>query len=145
MNVKTGLRSLACCLFVLALPIAAGADTFKVYPGATLDEKLTADAQKAPASKGFAIRLYVTHDPFEKVRAFYAPLYHDAHLSRKYASGPAANVKMALFMIDAPKELYKSTYWFRITRPYFTATRADGTTDFSSARDETAIMVVQKK
>jgi hypothetical protein len=134
---------LACCLFVLALPQAALADAFKVYPGAILDQKLTADAQRAQPGKGIAVRVYRTTDSFEKVRSFYAPLYHDAHVSGRYASGPAAKVKLAMFTVDAAKQTYLSKYWFRITRPFFTARLADGTTDFRSAHDETAIMVVQ--
>jgi hypothetical protein len=141
--VKTALLALACCLLVLALPQAARADAFKVYPGAILDQKLTADAQRAQHGKGFAVRVYRTTDSFDKVRAFYAPLYHDAHVSGRYASGPAAKVKLAMFTVDAAKQAYLSKYWFRITRPFFTARLPDGTTDFRSARDETAIMVVQ--
>jgi hypothetical protein len=143
--VKSALVALACCLFVLASPQAVRADEFKVYPGAVLDQKLTADAQKSQQGQAFVVRVYRTTDSFEKVRAFYAPLYHDAHVSGKYASGPAAKVKLAMFTLDAPKAAYLSTYWFRITRPFFTARLPDGTTDFRSARDETAIMVVQKQ
>jgi hypothetical protein len=82
LNVKTALLALACCVFVLALPQGARADTFKVYPGAILDQKLTADAQKSQQGKAFAVRVYRTTDSFEKVRAFYAPLYHDTHVSK---------------------------------------------------------------
>jgi hypothetical protein len=135
---------LAALLFTL-LRFACWAQTFKIYPGAKLDEKSTSEATKSPMNKGSDVKVYVTPDAFERVRTFYASLYHETQGGNppRVPNGP--EIHWAFFTIDDAKNLWTSKYWVKVQRPYIGNRPGELMPNFNDARDETVIEVVQKK
>lgn len=135
---------LAYALMCFVLPTASPAQAFQIYPGAKLDERTTAEVARSPASKGLHVRVYMTADTFEKVRAFYAGLYHEAPPINPPKS-QTLKIQWAHFTVDGAKELWKSSYWLKVQRPYVGGRADNGMPDYNNVRDLTVIEVVQKK
>jgi hypothetical protein len=127
------------------LPFACPAQSFKTYPGGKLDEKSTTEATKSPLNKGADVKVYVTSDAFEKVRAFYASLYHETQGGNppRVPNGP--EIHWAFFTIDDAKNLWTSKHWVKVQRPYIGNRPGELMPNFNDVRDETVIEVVQKK
>jgi len=136
-------KGFTCVLLLLWLPQAAGAQSFKVYPGARADNKIIQGARKEPSVQGYDLKVYFTPDSFEKVRAFYSSLYHQ--MPAPHAPKEAPKLRWAFFAIDGAAKLYESKYWIKVQRPYFASRVDKHMPDYHSARDETVIEVVQKK
>ena len=135
---------LAALLFIF-LRFACWAQTFKIYPEAKLDQKSTTEATKSPMNKGMDVQVYVTPDAFDKVRTFYASLYHETRGGNppRVPNGP--EIHWAFFTIDEAKNLWTSKYWVKVQRPNIGNRPGELMPNFNDVRDETVIEVVQKK
>lgn len=129
-------------LMILCLPVAGFASQFKVYPGASLDEKATklAVEMAAQAKQAGKSRIYTTKDSFQKVALFYKELGREFPMSR--SSGISGQPKKydkyelweAYFILDGAQDLSTSKSWVKVQRPYIG----------EKVLDVTAIVVVEK-
>jgi len=121
------------------LLVSAGfAQELKPYPGAKLDEKASSEA--SAATPGKQSQVYTTSDSYDKVVAFYKPLYKQD--SRMPPTGPKlANqqIKWAFFIIDSGTTLANSKYWMKVQYPYV------GGADGKDIREVTVIQTVRSK
>jgi len=121
------MRKSACFLaFVMffGLSAAAFAGSFKVYPGAQLED---AYQPKLPevggkASKAPKIIIFTTNDFFENVVAFYRGTAREYRIPgsdgkpTKLSSGQ--ELKEAYFILDNAADIMTSEHWIKIQRPY---------------------------
>lgn len=138
------MRKLICVglLMILCHPLVAVASQFKVYPGATLDEKATKEARElaAQVKKAGSSTIYTTKDSFQKVALFYKELGKEITMPR--SSGTKGNPKKmekyelweAYFVLDGAQDLSSSKSWVKVQRPYIG----------DQIKDVTAILVVEK-
>jgi hypothetical protein len=129
----------------VVLPVAAYAQGFTPYPGATPDQA-AADAAMKVAGSGTRVGVYLTGDPFEKVAAFYRALYKETKMPGNPMTLPnGAKVKWAFFILDGAKDLSTSKSWMKVQRPYIGDVVMQGPTpQFKDIRDVTVIETVQK-
>lgn len=129
-------------LMMLFFPMLGLASQFKVYPGASLDEKATKEARElaTQAKQAGSPRIYTTKDPFQKVALFYKELGKEIAMPR--SSGTKGNPKKiekydlweAYFILDGALDLSSSKSWVKVQRPYIG----------ERVRDVTAIVVVER-
>jgi hypothetical protein len=110
------------------ISIIVAQQSFKLYPGAKLDEALTkaegdflAESIKegAPLAKGQQVTLYSTPDDFDKVCNFYRGIikeFERGRFSGKLSEGQ--KFKSAIFIFDGAADTQKSKSWIRVQRPY---------------------------
>jgi hypothetical protein len=107
-----------------ALPTLGFSASFKVYPGAKLEEiyepkqpEVGGNASKAPK-----IMIFTTNDFFENVVAFYRGTAREYRIPgsggkpTKLASGQ--ELKEAYFILDDARDIMTSKHWIKIQRPY---------------------------
>ncbi len=129
-------------LMVLCCPVLGFASQFKVYPGASLDEKATREARElaAQAKQVGKSSIYTTKDSFQKVALFYKELGKE--LVMPNSSGTQGKPKKkgnydlyeAYFILDGAQDLGSSKSWVKVQRPYIG----------DQVRDLTAIVAVEK-
>jgi hypothetical protein len=138
-------------ILVLTLSAANMAGEFKVYPGATVDQKATEEARRladnvrkqAPrmAANTGEPTIYVTADPVDKVIEFYRGVAKEYQMpgpkARTLPSGQA--LKQAFFIFDGASDLASSKLWAKVQRPYV------GDLEFKDIRDITAIVVSERR
>jgi len=130
-------------LSVVLLSLAASispclAQEFKVYPGATLDEKASREA--SAAAPGKESQVYTTTDSLDKVSAFYKGLYKEITLRSPGPKLPSGEqVRWFFFSIDGESSMAKSKFWMKVQWPY--AGGADG----KDVRNITVIQTVRSK
>jgi hypothetical protein len=131
-------------LIFFAFSLVAIAEEFKLYPGATIDEKATREAREAAAAAKISSvkgTVYTTPDSFQKVASFYKGMAKEYGMPR--ASGTSGKPKKyenydlweAYFIFDGSKDLASSKLWIKVQRPYIG----------EEVRNVTAIVVSEKK
>lgn len=139
-------KATTCALITaLALPAAAGAQSFVKYPGSTLDQAASDAATKAGGG-AMRVGVYITGDPLERVVAFYKPRYKATDCGNAPALPNGQRVKWACFVLDGAEHLWTSKSWMKIQRPYISeATLERGGAQFKGVRETTVIETVEKK
>jgi hypothetical protein len=141
----------------ILLATAAQAADLKVYPGARLDRAEMKKYQAQLAKLSDAARklageqkIFVTHDPFPKVYAFYSKLYKETNLTMKKTDQPMPGGKRlsdAFFCLDGADSIAVSKHWLKVQYPFIGATKLSTrthTVTFGDVRDVTVISVVKK-
>lgn len=138
------MRKVICAglLMILCCPVIGFASQFKVYPGASLDEKATKEAREiaTQAKETGKSSIYTTKDSFEKVALFYKKLGKEVSMPR--SSGISGKPKKydkyelweAYFILDGAQDLMSSKSWVKVQRPYIG----------NQVLDVTAIVAVEK-
>ncbi len=128
-------------LLLAAALIASAADVtndLKLYPGAKLDAKASADASSATPGKQSEV--YTIADPLDKVYAFYKDKYKEITMGSGGPKLPSGQqVKWYFFILDGGTTLANSKYWMKIQHPYV------GGADGKDVRDLTVIQTVRSK
>ena len=149
---KKGMWVLA-LLILLSLSVIGFSASFKVYPGAKLEDvyeaKLSEAGAKTPSSP--KVIIFTTNDLFENVVAFYRSIakeYRVPGMGRnpvKLSSGQ--ELKEAYFILDAAGDLSSSKHWIKIQRPYLDKGRPGDPFYGKSekTRDVTAIIEEDKR
>jgi hypothetical protein len=135
---------LAALLFIF-LRFACWAQTFKIYPGAKLDEKSTTEATKSPVNKGMDVKVYVTPDAFEKFGRFTLVFFTRPVEVTRLASPTDLRSTGLFSQSNDAKNLWISKYWVKVQRPYIGNRPGELMPNVNEVRDETVIEVVQKK
>ena len=134
---------------VSALATCVFAQSFKIYPGATVytppDTEENREVKKA-LPPGTVATSYVTDDSFEKVVAFYRGFAQEYTMpgmpkGRKLPNGQ--ELKQAYFIFDGAKDLSTSKSWAQVQRPLIGS--IDDKLQPQGVRDVTVISVSQKK
>ena len=149
---ETGVFVLAFVLF-FTLSTFVFAASFKVYPGANLEEVNEARQSEAGAkmSKSPKIVIFTTNDFFENVVSFYRGTGREYRVPgtggkpSKLASGQ--ELKEAYFILDNAPDIMTSKHWIKIQRPYLVGGRTgEGFHGKSeTVRDVTAIIEEDKR
>jgi len=136
-----------------ALPALGFSASFKVYPGARVEEVYEAKQSEAGAkiSKSPKIIIFTTADFFENVVAFYRGLAREYRMpgtggkSTKLSSGQ--ELKEAYFIFDDAADIMTSNHWIKIQRPYLSRerTREGFQGKYGAVRDVTAIIEEDKR
>ena len=110
------------------------AEDMKGYPGAKRDDNVSREA--TAAAPGKQVDVYLTSDGFDKVVAFYKPLYKELPL---HAAPPGQKqaMQMTFFVIDGASTLASSKYWVKVQHPYLDMAH--------NAHDLTVIQSVRSK
>jgi len=150
---KNGIIWILASVMFLALPALGFSASFKVYPGAKLEDVYEAKQSEAGGkmSKSPKVTIFTTNDPFESVVAFYrgtAREYRMAGMggkSTKLSSGQ--ELKEAYFILDDAGDLSTSEHWIKIQRPYVSRerTREGLQGPYGAVREVTAIMEEEKR
>jgi len=116
-------------LMLLSLPEIAFSASFKVYPGAKLEDiyepKQSEVGTKMP--KAPKVIIFTTNDPFESVVAFYRGTGREyrmpgsSGMPTKLSSGQ--QLKEAYFIFDNAADLSTSEHWIKIQQPYLSRAR----------------------
>ena len=138
--------------FALLMALEVSAQSFKVYPGATkFTPPSTAENKKALEAlpPGATETIYITNDAFEKVVAFYAGFakgYTMPYAKKGAKLSNGQELKESYFIFDGAKDLMASKSWAKVQRPYIGSVEMNGyTPEYHDIRDETAIVLVEKK
>ena len=121
------MRKRACVLafgILFGLSAAVFAGSFKVYPGAQLEEVYQPKQPEVggKASKAPQIIIFTTNDFFENVVAFYRGTAREYRIPgssgkpTKLSSGQ--ELKEAYFILDNAADIMTSEHWIKIQRPY---------------------------
>jgi len=125
---------IAASIFVVAASLVSAGQNFKQYPGAKLDDKIS-----PPSSTKLQTQIYVTADSYDKVVAFYKPLYKEYAMPSGGPMLPSGKqIQWSFFLVDGAKDLSESKSWIKIQYPYA------GSQDFKDIRNVTVIQVVNK-
>ena len=149
---KTGAFILTFVMF-FTLPALGFSASFKVYPGAKLEEVYEAKQSEAGAkmSKSPKVIIFTTNDFFENVVAFYRGTAREYRMpgsggkSMKLSSGQ--ELKEAYFIFDDAADIMTSKHWVKIQRPYLSRdrTKEGFQGKYSAVRDVTAIIEEDKR
>jgi hypothetical protein len=148
---KKGICILA-SVMLLALPAPGFSASFKVYPGAKLEDVYEAK-QPEPGSKILKASkeiVFTTSDPFESVIAFYSGIAREYKIPgrtgrvAKLFSGQ--ELKEAYFIFDNAADIMTSKHWIKIQRPYLGKDQAkEGSGKYGTVREVTAIIEEDKR
>ena len=125
---KKGIWILA-FLMLLSLTAIGFSASFKVYPGAKLEDVYEVK-QPGPGGKISETSkeiIFTTSDPFESVVAFYSGVGREYRMpgtvgrSIKLSSGQ--ELKEAYFIFDNAGDLSTSKHWIKIQQPYLSRAR----------------------
>ncbi len=134
---------------LLGLPLLGLSASFKVYPGAKLENIYEPKQSEIEAkiSKAPKVITFTTSDPFESVAAFYRGIVREYRLPG--ASGRPARLssgqelKETYFIFDNAADLSTSKHWVKIQWPYRMKAGFQGR--FETAREVTAIIEEDKR
>lgn len=140
-------------IILFASPERTNAGSFKVYPGAKLEDVFEAKQSEFGASKISKSRkviVFTTNDFFENVVAFYrgnAREYRIPGAGRPAKLPLGQELKEAYFILDGAGDIMTSTHWIKIQRPYLVRGRTgEGVQGkYETARDVTAIIEENKR
>jgi len=155
MNVRDTRRlEMRKAIFILAfgiffcLPVLGFSASFKVYPGAKLEDAYVPKQSEieAKVSKAPKVIIFTTNDLFENVVAFYRGIGREYRMPgmggkpMKLSSGQ--ELKEAYFIFDNAPDLGTSKHWVKIQRPYLIGTQTgEGFQGkFEKIRDVTVII-----
>lgn len=148
-------RETAVLVFVMffTLSAVAFAGTFKVYPGARLEEVYESNPSETAnrMQKVPKVIIYTTNDFFENVVAFYRGTGREYRMpgsSGKPIKLPSGQeLKEAYFIFDNAADIMTSKHWIKIQRPYLVRDRrGEGFHGkFEAVRDVTAIIEEDKR
>jgi hypothetical protein len=149
---KTGAFILTFVIF-FTFSTAVFAASFKVYPGAKLEEVYEAKQSGAGAktSKSSKVIIFTTNDVFENVVAFYRGNAREYRVPgtggkpTKLSSGQ--ELQEAYFIFDNAADIMTSKHWIKIQRPYLgrEGTREGSQGKYEAFRDVTAIIEEDKR
>jgi len=135
------------------LPAVVFAGSFKVYPGARVEEVYEAKQSETSnkMSKAPKVIIFTTTDFFENVVAFYRGTGREYRMpgsSGKPIKLPSGQeLKEAYFIFDNAADIMTSNHWIKIQRPYLsrerTTTGSPG--KYGAVRDVTAIIEEDKR
>ena len=150
---KNGIIWILAFVMVIALTAIGFSASFKVYPGAKLEDVYETQQSEAGAkmSKPPKVIIFTTNDLFENVVAFYrgvAREYRVPGMGRnpvKLSSGQ--ELKEAYFILDGAGDLSTSKHWIKIQRPYLSRARtSEGFQgQYGTVREVTAIIEEDKR
>lgn len=150
---KNGIIWILAFVMVIALTAIGFSASFKVYPGAKLEDVYETKQSEAGAkmSKPPKVIIFTTNDLFENVVAFYrgvAREYRVPGMGRnpvKLSSGQ--ELKEAYFILDGANDLSTSEHWIKIQRPYLDQGNPGGPFygKHEKTRDVTAIIEEDKR
>jgi hypothetical protein len=111
-------------MILLFLPALGFSASFKVYPGAKIEDVYEAKQSEADSrmSKSHKVIIFTTDDLFENVVAFYSSIAREYRMpgmagkSAKLSSGQ--ELKEAYFIFDGAGDIVNSKHWVKIQRPY---------------------------
>jgi len=135
------------------LPIVVFAGSFKVYPGAKLEDVYETKQSEAGTkmSKAPKVIIFTTADFFENVVAFYRGLAREYRMPgtggkpTKLSSGQ--ELKEAYFIFDNAADIMTSEHWVKIQRPYLSRerTKEGFQGKYGAVREVTAIIEEDKR
>jgi len=145
------------CIFafvmLLALPALGFSASFKVYPGAKLEDVYETKQSEIEAkiSKAPKVIIFTTNNPFESVVAFYRGTGREYRIPgssgkpTKLSSGQ--ELKEAYFILDGAGDLSTSKHWIKIQRPYLSRerTKEGFQGKYGAVREVTAIIEEDKR
>lgn len=141
------------CIILLILPAGTYGGSFKVYPGAKVEdifEVKQSDVGKSKMAKGHKVIVFTTHDFFENVVAFYRGNAREYRVPgggkpTKLTSGQ--ELKEAYFILDNSADIMTSNHWIKIQRPYLVRERTQQGFQgkYETVRDVTAIIEEDKR
>jgi len=148
---RTGMKRVAFVLaltILLFLPALGFSASFKVYPGAKLEDVYEAKQSEAETkmSKSHKVIIFTTNDLFENVVAFYRSIAREYRMPgmegkpMKLSSGQ--ELKEAYFIFDNAADIMTSKHWIKIQRPYVDKGRTGGPFygKYEKIREVTAII-----
>ena len=149
---KKGISILVLAI-LFGLPVLGFSASFKVYPGAKVEDvyEVKQSEIEAKASKAAKVIIFTTNDLFENVVAFYQGIGKEYRMPGmggkpvKLSSGQ--ELKEAYFIFDNAPDLSTSKHWVKIQRPYLirTQTSPGFQGKFEKTRDVTAIIEEDKR
>jgi hypothetical protein len=149
---KTGAFILTFVMF-FTLPALGFSASFKVYPGARLEDVYETKQSEVGAkmSKAPKVIIFTTNDLFENVVAFYRGTGREYRIPgssgkpTKLSSGQ--ELKEAYFIFDNAADIMTSKHWIKIQRPYLSRgrTREGSPGKFEAVREVTAIIEEDKR
>ena len=135
------------------LPALGFSASFKVYPGARVEEVYEAKQLETgnKMSKAPKVIIFTTNDFFENVVAFYRGTGREYRMpgmagkSTKLSSGQ--ELKEAYFIFDNAADIVSSKHWIKIQRPYLVRgrTKEGFYGKFEAVREVTAIIEEDKR
>lgn len=137
--------------FTLTAVVFAG--SFKVYPGARVEEVYEAKQSETGAkmSKSPKVIIFTTNDFFENVVAFYRGTGREYRMpgsSGKPIKLPSGQeLKEAYFIFDNAADIMTSKHWIKIQRPYLVRgrTKEGSQGKYGVVREVTAIIEEDKR
>ena len=149
---KKGICILA-SVMLLALPALCFSASFKVYPGAKLEDVYEAKQSEAGGkmSKAPKVILFTTNDLFENVVAFYRGIAKEYRVpgssGKPIRLSSGQELKEAYFIFDGAGDLSTSKHWIKIQRPYLSRARtSEGFQGkYEKIREVTAIIEEDKR
>lgn len=149
---KTGAFILTFLMF-FAFSTALFAASYKVYPGAKLEDVYETKQPEVGAkmSKGPKVIIFTTNDFFENVVAFYRGTGREYRMPgsggkpTKLPSGQ--ELKEAYFIFDNAADIMTSKHWIKIQRPYLSReqTKQGSPGKYGAVREVTAIIEEDKR
>lgn len=135
------------------LPAVVFAGSFKVYPGARVEEVYEAKQSETGTTmqKVPKVIIFTTNDFFENVVAFYRGLAREYRMPgtggkpTKLSSGQ--ELKEAYFIFDNAADIMTSKHWIKIQRPYLSRerTKEGFQGKYGAVREVTAIIEEDKR
>ena len=147
-------RSACVLAFVMFFSLSAVvlAGSFKVYPGANLEDIYTTKQSGVDSkmSKPLKIIIFTTNDFFENVVSFYRGNAREYRMPgggkpMKLSSGQ--ELREAYFILDNAGDITTSEHWIKIQRPYLSRerTKEGFQGKYEAIRNVTAIIEEDKK
>jgi len=143
---------LAFIMMFFSLSAVVFAGSFKVYPGAKVED-IYELKQSEPAnkmSKATKVIVFTTHDFFENVVSFYRGNAREYRIPgggkpMKLSSGQ--EFKEAYFILDNAADIMTSEHWIKIQRPYLSRerTKEGFQGKYDAVREVTAIIEEDKR
>jgi len=140
-------------VMLFALPTVVFAGTFKVYPGAKLEDIYEPKQSEIEAkmSRPPKVIIFTTHDFFENVVAFYRGNAREYRMPGgggkpvKLSSGQ--ELREAYFILDDAADIMTSKHWIKIQRPYLSRerTKQGFQGKYGTVREVTAIIEEDKR
>lgn len=129
---------IAASIFVVAASLVSAGQNFKLYTGAKLEDKIS----RPPSSTGLQTQIYLTSDSYDKVVAFYKPLYKEYIMPSGGPMLPSGKqVQWSFFLVDGARDLSESKSWIKVQYPYVGTPEGQ---NFKDIRNVTVIQVVNK-
>jgi len=138
---------------LLCLPVLGFSSSFKVYPGAKLEDVYVPKQSETEAkfSKAPKVIIFTTNDLFENVVAFYRGIGREYRMpgmgGKPMILSSGQELKEAYFIFDNATDLSTSKHWIKVQRPYLnrTLTREGFQGKYEKIRDVTAIIEEDKR